>query len=150
MGDAVHRKRFTIGERDIDQLGHVNNVVWLKLAMRLCGEHAEAVGLSYAALVAQGGLFVVARHEIDYLRAAFPGEEVVGETWVSEMHAARSTRHVRYVRAADAAPLVRLTSEWAYVDVASLRPRRIPPAVRARFVLVAEPPPAAVGVGAAP
>lgn len=148
MGDAVHRVRRTIGEREIDELGHVNNVVWLKLAMQLCGEHAVALGLSHAELVAQGGLFVVVRHEIDYLRAAFPGEEVVGETWVSEMHGARSTRHVRFFRAADATPLVRLTSEWAYVDAVRQRPKRIPPAVSDRFTLTDEPPPPGAATGA--
>lgn len=139
MGDAVHRERIPIGEREIDELGHVNNVVWLKLAMRLCGAHAVALGLSYAELVAGGGLFVVVRHEIDYLRAAFPGEEIEGETWVSEMHGARSTRHVRFTRVGDATPLVVLRSEWAYVDAKTQRPKRIPPAVRERFTLVTEP-----------
>ncbi|HVP28244.1 MAG TPA: thioesterase family protein [Myxococcota bacterium] len=147
MGDAVFRVRRTIGEREIDELGHVNNVVWLRMAMKLCGEHAVALGLSHAELVATGGLFVVSRHEIDYLRAAFPGEEVIGETWVSEMHGARSTRHVRFSRAEDGAALVRLRSEWAYVDVARQRPKRIPPAVLERFALLAEPPPPS-GAGA--
>lgn len=139
MGDAVHRERITVSEREIDELGHVNNVVWLKLAMRLCGAHAVAVGLSRAELFAQGGFFVVARHEIDYLRAARPGEEILGETWVSEMHGARSTRHVRFTRAADAAPLVLLRSEWAYVDRRTQRPKRMPLAVRARFTLAPAP-----------
>jgi len=149
MRDAVHRVRRTIGEREIDELGHVNNVVWLRLAMQLCGEHALALGLSHAELVAQGGLFVVVRHEIDYLRAAFPGEEIVGETWVSEMHGARSLRHVRFFRAEDATLLVRLQSEWAYVDAVRQRPKRIPPAVRDRFTLLdAAPPPPGAAAGA--
>lgn len=138
---AVFRKRIIVTEREIDGIGHVNNVAWLKLAMSLAADHSSAVGLPFHAYVERGGFLIVRRHEIDYLLPALPGEELVGETWVSDMHAARSTRHVRFVRERDGAVVFAMKSLWAWVDARSGRPRRIPSDVLARFEIVKEAPP---------
>ena len=45
-------------------------------------------------------VWVVVRHEIDYLRAVLPGETVTGRTWVGEApRGARFDRHVEFVGA---------------------------------------------------
>lgn len=129
-----------VTEREVDGVGHVNNVVWLRLAMALAADHSTAVGLPFEAYVQRGGFLIVRRHEIDYLRPALPGDALVGETWVSEMRAARSTRHVRFVRERDATIVFAMSSLWAWVDAKTGRPRRIPADVMACFELVAKAP----------
>ena len=43
-------------------------------------------------------VWVVTRHEIDYLRALGPGESVTGRTWVGEApKGARFDRHVEFI-----------------------------------------------------
>ncbi len=64
---------------DIDQLGHVNNVVYLRWVQDAAVAHwvaaaSEAEQRSY--------LWVVTRHEIDYKRPAFAGDTIVARTWV--------------------------------------------------------------------
>lgn len=136
----VFRERLTVSEREIDELGHVNNIAWLKLVMRLAERHSTAVGMPFSEYVRIGGYLVVRRHEIDYCRPGFPGDELIGETWVSMMHAARSTRHARFLRVSDGALLLSSTSHWAYVDAVKQRPRRIPADVVSRFTVVETPP----------
>ncbi len=136
----VFRQRLTISERETDQLGHVNNVVWLKLVMRLAEQHSTAVGMPFSEYARTGGHLVVRRHEIDYCLPAFPGDELLGETWLSLMHGARSIRHARFLRVRDGAVLLESTSHWAYVDAVKQRPRRIPRDVAARFTLLDAPP----------
>ncbi len=133
----VFRQARRIGEREIDQLGHVNNVVWVRFVVELAEAHAEALGLGYEESVRLGGVWVVRHHDVHYERAARPGDEVVGETWVTEMRGARSTRHACFTDGSDRVYL-RARSDWAWVDPDSGRPRRIPPEVLRSFDVVAE------------
>jgi acyl-CoA thioester hydrolase len=121
------RRLRRVRPRDIDELGHVNNVAWVCFVVELAGAHSEAVGAGADWLRARGAWWIVRRHAIGYRAAAFPDEELVEETWVRAMRGARCERESRFTRAADGALLVEATTEWAYVDAATQRPRRIPP-----------------------
>ena len=133
MSPEIFRRTRVIARDDIDELGHVNNVRWLAFVAALAGAHASGRGSGLAELRAQGALWIVRRHEIDYHRPALPGEEIVEETWVERMTGAKSERRSRFTRASDGAPLCDALTTWAYVDSATLRPKRIPPELRARF-----------------
>ena len=133
MTGEVFRRTRVVTPRDIDELGHVNNVRWLQFVAELAGAHVLLHGADLASLRAQGALWVVRRHELDYHRPALPGEEIVEETWVEKMSGAKSERRSRFTRASDGALLVSAVSIWAYVDAKTLRPTRIPEALRARY-----------------
>jgi acyl-CoA thioester hydrolase len=135
--------RFAPAAADIDELGHVSNLVWLRYVLEAARAHSTRVGLDHAAYVALGAVFVVRRHEIDYLGPAFAGQELVTTTFVASWGAATSERRTRIARASDGQELVRAVTTWAFVSMESGRPRRIPADVRAAF---ARPP---VGVGVA-
>jgi len=137
----VFRRTRTIVARDLDLLDHVNNVVWLRFVVELAEAHSNALGLDFATLRGLGGIWVVRRHELDYHRAANEGDEILEETWVSELRGARSVRRARLRGARSSALLLAATTHWAFVDAASLRPRRVPPEIARRYALVPEPPP---------
>lgn len=130
---AVFRRRRVVRDPDTDFLGHVNNLVWARWVIELGEAHARAAGFGSRRVRELGGQWIVRRHELDYLAGARSGEEIVEETWLESMRGARSLRASRFVREADGTELVRARTEWAYVDAATLRPRRIPPALRAAF-----------------
>jgi acyl-CoA thioester hydrolase len=133
MSFEAFRRARVIAPEDIDELGHVNNVRWVQFVAELAGAHVALHGADLASLRAQGALWIVRRHEIDYHRPALPGEEIVEETWVEKMTGAKSERHSRFTRASDGALLVSAVTIWAYVDAKTLRPTRIPEALRARY-----------------
>ena len=140
MSIPVFRRRRTVGEEHADVWGHVNNVVWIAFAIELAGDHSTAVGLDVEAYRRIGGHFVTHRHEIDYLAAAVPGDELVEETWIASFRGARSERRYRFVDAGNGRVLVRGKTFWVFVDRKSGRPTRIPAAVRERFSILAEDP----------
>ena len=115
----------------IDELGHVNNAVWV--------QWIQDVALAHWYGVADPGhqdafIWVVVRHEIDYLRAVFEGETVTGRTWVGEApRGARFERHMEFV-GDDGKVRVRATTQWAILDRASGRPLRVPAEVIAPFM----------------
>ncbi|HTO08569.1 MAG TPA: acyl-CoA thioesterase [Myxococcota bacterium] len=129
----IFRRTRVIRPDDVDELGHVNNVRWVHFVAELAVAHASLHGSGLDALRGQGALWIVRRHELDYRRPALPGEEIVEETWVHAMTGAKSDRRSRFTRACDGALLVEAVSIWAYVDAKTLKPARIPEALRARF-----------------
>ena len=74
----------------------------------------------------QGALWIVRRHELDSHANTASGDEIAEETWVESMRGARSIRNSRFTRPGDGARLVTARTQWAFVDAATLRPRRIP------------------------
>ncbi|MGQ0558614.1 MAG: acyl-CoA thioesterase [Sphingosinicella sp.] len=124
-------KAFTAGAGDIDELGHVNNAAWVRWIQDIATAHWLAAG---DPAHVDRYVWVVTRHEIDYLRALGPGETVTGRTWVSEApRGARFDRHVEFV-GEDGKPLVRAKTTWAIIDKASGRPIRVPDEVARPFL----------------
>jgi acyl-CoA thioester hydrolase len=123
---------------DIDGLGHVSNLVYLRWVLEAALAHSTAKGLDEAAYKARGQGWVVRRHEIDYVRTAFAGDELVVDTRVATVTAASSTRRTRIVRGGEL--LARASTNWAYVDFKSGRPIRIPEEVKSLFELEPDEP----------
>ena len=121
---------FTARPADIDELGHVNNAVWVSWVQRLAVSHWEAVALPehQAAHV-----WVVTRHEIDYRGNVGVGETVTGETWVGTPKGARFDRGFRFT-GPDGRVRVEGRSTWALLDRATGRLLRITPAIAAPFL----------------
>jgi acyl-CoA thioester hydrolase len=115
---------------DIDENGHVNNVVYLRWAQDIATAHwrARAGPEDQAALA-----WVVLRHEVDYRRPLLPGETALARTWVADdPQGVRFDRHVR-IDGPDGAMCAQIVTTWALVDQASGRPKRIPPEMAAAF-----------------
>jgi acyl-CoA thioester hydrolase len=127
----VFRQQLVVSHGDFDQLGHASNVAYVRWLQDVAQAHSERVGLGYSDYQRLGAVFVVRRHEIDYLRSALAGDSVELETWVQSWSAATSVRRTRIWR--DGAELARAATTWAFVEAASGRPRRIPEPVRAAF-----------------
>jgi acyl-CoA thioester hydrolase len=114
---------------DVDGMGHVNNIVYVRWVQEVALAHWAAV----APADAQAAMtWVVLRHEIDYLHPARPGDQVRARTWIGEAQAIRYARHTAIVRA-DGTVLARARTLWCPVDIATGRPRRVPAEVRAAF-----------------
>jgi acyl-CoA thioester hydrolase len=131
--DGVYRRTRVVRSRDIDQLGHVNNAVWVRFIVELADAHSTALGFGYEATRRLGGLWIVRRHEIDYHASAEEGETLVEETWVSRMRGARSVRNSRFTRQENGRLLLTATTHWAWVDPESQRPGRIHPSLLDAF-----------------
>ncbi len=72
-------------------------------------------------------LWVVLRHEIDYVRPAFLTDEIQGYTWVGAHHGAKFERFVSLYRAGTDQILAEAKTMWCLLDAKTLRPKRIEP-----------------------
>jgi acyl-CoA thioester hydrolase len=120
-----------VADADIDNLGHVGSVVYLQWVLEVATAHSAAAGWDMVAFERLGAVWVVKRHEIDYLAPAFAGEAITLETWVDEWGAATSLRRTRILRGET--ELAAAATRWVLVTFPGGRPRRVPPEMRADF-----------------
>ena len=116
---------------DIDELGHVNNAVWVRWLQDVATAHWRATA---DPAHVDAYVWVVVRHEIDYLGNVGAGETVTARTWVAEPpRGARFDRYMEFL-GPDAKVKVRAKTTWAIVDRASGRILRVPAEVAAPFL----------------
>jgi len=130
-GFSHHHHPVTAAESDIDDLDHVSNVVYVRWLQEAAAAHSGSVGWDLAAYKEEGAVFVVRRHEIDYVAAATCGDALVVETWVEWFRPASSLRCYE-IRDGDRV-LVRAKTWWAFINVDTGRPVRIPERISAAF-----------------
>jgi acyl-CoA thioester hydrolase len=131
MNRPTFELTFIAAPEHIDELGHVNNAVWVQWIQQVAVAHWEAIA---DAAHKDAYFWVVVRHEIDYLRAAHEGDVVTARTWVGDApQGARFDRFVEFT-GADGKVCVRAKAQWAIIDKALGRPIRVPPEVVAPFI----------------
>ncbi len=130
MTVAPFELAITVRPSDIDALGHVNNVVYLRWVQDVAVAHwrSAATEAQQAAL-----LWVVVRHEIDYKHAARLADGIVARTWVGAASGTLFERHTEILRAADRRLLARTRTLWCPVDARTGRPKQVTDDVRERF-----------------
>jgi len=116
---------------DIDELGHVNNAVWVRWIQEIATAHWRHAARPQDV---DAYVWVVIRHEIDYLGNVGAGETVTARTWVPEgPRGARFDRWMEFV-GSDGKSKVRARTTWAMIDKASGRIGRVPREVAAPFL----------------
>jgi acyl-CoA thioester hydrolase len=120
----------SISAEDIDANGHVNNVVYV----RWLQDAGTAHWRSRFSGVDIGFTWVVLRHEIDYRRALKLGDGARAVTWVGEPHGAKFDRYV--VIEGPGGVCAQGHTQWAMVDVHTMRPVRIPAQIAVPFLRV--------------
>ena len=115
---------------DFDELGHVNNAVYLRWAQEIAVRHWRLVATDE---MKRRWLWIVLRHEIDYRDPILPGDEVIARTWLGAADGPRFDRFVdiRKPNAARAAASVKST--WVLIDAETRRPKRVGAEILAAF-----------------
>jgi acyl-CoA thioester hydrolase len=128
-------RRFTlpiaVTAADIDELGHANNLAYIRWILDVAMAHSYSLGWDHARYRALGAVFVVRRHEVDYIAQVREHESLVAETWVDGWRLASCTRHTEIRRGEQV--VARGATTWAFMSFATGRPQRIPDELRALF-----------------
>jgi len=104
----------------IDELGHVNNVVYLGWVQLVAAAHWSQL---FTLEIRSKNIWVVLRHEIDYLNPAYLEDEITAYTWVSSCDGAKSMRHVEFYKKEKC--LAKAKTVWCLLDATTLKPKRI-------------------------
>ncbi len=123
-----------VGDADIDELGHVNNAVYVRWLEQVSWAHSGALGLGLDVYRARQRAMVVRRHELDYLAPALQGQHLVIATWLLPLSNRLSVqRRFQIMRPGDGTTLLRGLTTFVCVDTVSGRARRLPDEYRAIY-----------------
>ncbi len=118
----IFEQPITINAQDIDENGHVNNIRYLKWVQDVAIAHWNSVSTDQ--MKAQL-IWVVSRHEIDYLKSAYLDSNLIAKTWVVGPNGARSDRFVTICDAANDTIIAKIKTTWYLLDAQTKKPKRI-------------------------
>ena len=130
---TAFRLEMTAPASDVDDLGHVSNVAYVRWIQDAAVAASTACGYDFAAYKALGAVFVVRRHEIEYLSPAFGGDRIALFTWVESYRGVSTIRRTEIARVGDGKALVSAVTRWILVGTDDGRPKRISREMAARF-----------------
>ena len=112
--------KYTVKSSHIDELNHVNNVVYLQWIQDIANLHWTQLKKSEDTT---DYVWVVIRHEIDYVGQALLGDSIVAKTWVGKTGGIRSIRHVEFYK--NNKLIVKAQTMFCLVNSKSFKPTRI-------------------------
>ncbi|MEM9421388.1 MAG: thioesterase family protein [Pseudomonadota bacterium] len=120
--DNAVRFRRIVQNSEVDELGHVNNAVyvhWLQDAALGHWFHIATENLM------ENFVWVCFRHEVDYRLPILPGEEVEIRTWLGKRQGARLDRHTDIRKAGANRASVEAVTTWVMIKKENNRPQRV-------------------------
>lgn len=114
---------------DIDEMGHVNNAVYLTWVQTAVLRHWRRLAPSH---VAASHRWVALQHRINYRRPAFLDDHVVVRAVLQRMHGARAVYRTM-IKHGDQL-LAEVESSWCCIDAVSKKPVRLARDIVSRFL----------------
>lgn len=116
----IFEAEFKVELKDIDDLNHVNNAVYVKWMDEVAFKHWAYLTRNKAIV---DTIWVVNRHEIDYKSEAFLGDKITAKTYVGDTKGVTSERIIEFYK--DNTLLVKSKTIWVLLDAKSYKPVRI-------------------------
>jgi len=117
----IYRLSLRVTDEAVDAHGHASNLEYLRWMQEAAVQHSAAQGWPPERYMEIGESWFVRSHNIEYLRPAIAGEDVVILTWVAGFESRRSPRRYWCVRASDRQVLAKAETMWIYVDLGTGR-----------------------------
>lgn len=118
------------GPEHIDELGHVNNAVYLLWAQDIATAHWRTIAPPD---LQKAAIWVALRHEIDYRDEVRDGEAVEVRTWLGRAAGPRFARHVDIRKPGASRFSAQVLTDWCLIDAATRKPRRVGPDILGPF-----------------
>tara|TARA_R110002074_G_scaffold310174_2_gene481025 strand:- start:2212 stop:2601 length:390 start_codon:yes stop_codon:yes gene_type:complete len=117
---SVFVTNYTVVKSNIDELNHVNNVVYLQWIQDIANLHWTVLKEGHDT---SNIVWVVIRHEIDYLGQALLGDTITAKTWVGKTAGIKSVRHVEFYK--NDKLIVKAQTTFCLLDAKTFKPSRI-------------------------
>jgi acyl-CoA thioester hydrolase len=112
---------FKVDKTAIDDLNHVNNVIYLDWAQKIAEKHWSQLSNNE---INNNYVWVVKRHEIDYYLPVFLNDEIVLNTHIGNSYGVKSERFVNILK--EGKLVCSIKTIWILLDKNSMKPVRIP------------------------
>lgn len=110
----------SVSASDIDELNHVNNVVYFKYLQDAALAHWYG---TVNKDVSDALRWVAKKHEIEYFKPAFEADILTVKTWIKELKGVSSHREYEIYR--HDTLIVKASTQWIALDAISMKPKRL-------------------------
>lgn len=122
MKPEVFEIKIVVPASAIDDMNHVNNVVYLQWVQDIAKQHwehktNENIRGTY--------VWVVLNHYLEYHSPAFENDNITLQTWIDHHSGAKSERHTKIINTSTQKVLVSTKTTWCLLAKETLRPARI-------------------------
>ncbi|MCM8568186.1 acyl-CoA thioesterase [Gramella jeungdoensis] len=122
LNPEIYEKKLVVEKNHLDRQKHVNNVQYVQWVQDVAEEHWE----KRAPLEDQKKyIWIVVRHEVNYKREAFLGDNISLQTYVGKSTHVTSIRHVIIKNADTGKLLAEAKTTWCLLDKVTKRPAKI-------------------------
>jgi acyl-CoA thioester hydrolase len=115
-------KKIQVQQDAIDDLNHVNNVIYVQWIQDIAKEHWQAKASKE---LLEDCIWVVKSHFIEYKKAVFLNDIIAIKTYIKLSKGALSIRMVEMYDEATGELILSSETEWVLLDSKSLRPIRV-------------------------
>ncbi|GGX12606.1 acyl-CoA thioesterase [Aquimarina muelleri] len=131
MKPEVFEYHLAVPKSAIDDMEHVNNVVYLQWVQDIAKKHWES---KTDKAIQNTYVWVVLNHFIEYHHPTFENEKITLQTWVDNYRGVKSERHTKIINTTTQKVLVSAKTSWCLLYKESLRPARITDEISTLFL----------------
>lgn len=121
MSNNSYSYTILVSENEIDELNHVNNMHYLKYVQNAAKIHWEKLSNH---TINKKYVWVVLRHEIDYIMPAKLNDRLTVTTWIGKSYGVKSERFVEIKK--EDKIVIKAKTIWCLLAKKTMRPVRIP------------------------
>lgn len=133
MTSVIYQKEIKVEAKHLDDLQHVNNVVYLQWVQDIAGEHWKSKS---DPAFDKAYYWVVVDHYVSYKGQAIIDDCLTVKTYVERNNGVKSARIVEFYKGDKL--IVQAKTHWCLVNVMTKRPVRIPKEVDKLFFSASE------------
>lgn len=127
----IFEHHLTVPASAIDDMNHVNNVMYLQWVQEVAKKHWETKTDS---AIRNTYVWVVLNHYIEYHHPAFEKDEIILQTWIDNHRGVKSERHTKILNKKTNKVLVSAKTTWCLLHKETLRPTRITDEISTLFL----------------
>ena len=126
----VLEKKILVSKNDLDDLNHVNNVVYIQWIQKIAKEHWEKLASNE---ILDNYYWVLLEHQIKYLYPAVLNDKIRIKTYIDKTEEIKSSRIVEIYNNDTNRLLVNSRTIWCLINSKTNKPVRIPDEIRQVF-----------------
>lgn len=121
----IFKFEYKIDESMIDLNHHANNVKYVEIMQKVAILHSTSVGDTPEFQAKFNAIWVIKKHEIEYLAQGFLGDEIEITTFTQSFKKTCGFREYEFKRKSDNAILVKAKTLFVLLDNKTFRPKLI-------------------------
>tara|TARA_B100000768_G_scaffold110752_1_gene102678 strand:+ start:3058 stop:3450 length:393 start_codon:yes stop_codon:yes gene_type:complete len=123
-------KEITVSKNDLDDLNHVNNIIYIRWIQEIAKFHWESLVSND---IRKNYYWVLLEHQIKYLHPAFLGDKIKIKTYIEKTGGIKSNRIVEIYNTDTNILIVKSKTIWCLINAKSNKPSRITDEIRQAF-----------------